>query len=85
MVTLNSVPRAALRTFDVATPDAVTFQRRVQASKDSDLSLFGIDQRRDLARVAGGTPGNTGFARFLASKDSLSITAQVEAADSSAA
>ena len=78
-VTLNSVPRGKLRTLDLATPDAVTFQKRVQASKDSDLQAFGVDMLRDLARVAGGTPNDMTFARFVAGKDSLSITCEVEA------
>lgn len=78
-VTLNSVPRGQLRTLDLATPDAVTFQKRVQASKDSDLRAFGVDTLRDLARVAGGTPTNPEFANFLAGKDSLSITCNVSA------
>lgn len=78
-VTLNVVPRGNLRTLDLATPDAVTFQKRVQASKDSDVRDFGVDMLRDLARVAGGTPGNPSFARFVAGKDSLSITCDVEA------
>jgi uncharacterized protein (TIGR04141 family) len=78
-VTLNSVPRNQLRSLDLATPDAVTFQKRVQASRDSDLQQFGVDMLRDLARVAGGTPKDPGFAAFVAGKDSLSLTCQVEA------
>lgn len=78
-VTLNSVPRSQLRTLDLATPDAITFQKRVQASKDSDLQEFGVDMLRDLARVAGGTPSDRAFAHFVAGKDSLSITCEVEA------
>ena len=77
-VTLNSVPRGNLRSLDLATPDAVTFQKRVQASRDSDIQDFGVDMLRDLARVAGGTPSNTAFANFIAGKDSLSITCDVE-------
>ncbi|QJP09976.1 DUF6119 family protein [Pseudomonas multiresinivorans] len=76
-VTLNSVPRDGIRTLDLATPDAVTFQKRVQASKDSDIQDFGVDMLRDLARVAGGTPSNSDFAKFLAGRDSLSITCRV--------
>ena len=79
-VTLNSVPRSSLRTLDLATPDAVTFQRRVQASRNSDVQQFGVDMLRDLARVAGGTPRDRSFARFVAGKDSLSITCGVSAA-----
>jgi uncharacterized protein (TIGR04141 family) len=77
-VTLNTVPRGQLRSLDLATPDAVTFQKRIQASKDSDLLEFGVDMLRDLARVAGGTPGNQDFAHFVAGKDSVSITCDVE-------
>lgn len=77
-VTLNTVPRSQLRTLDLATPDAVTFQKRVQASKDSDLQAFGVDMLRDLARVAGGTPKKASFARFVAGRDSLSITCEVD-------
>ncbi len=76
-VTLNTVPRARLRTLDTATPDAVTFLKRVHASKDSDLSEFGVDVLRDIARVAGGTPSDPQFARFVAGKDTLSITCSV--------
>lgn len=76
-VTLNTVPRSKLRTLDIATPDAITFQRRIQASRDSDLREFGIDILRDLARVAGGTPLNQKFAKFVAGRDSLSLTCRI--------
>lgn len=80
-VTLNSVPRDGLRTLDLATPDAVTFQKRVQASKDSDVQDFGVDVLRDLARVAGGTPSEASFAKFVAGRDSLSITCKLASDD----
>ncbi|WDM57718.1 TIGR04141 family sporadically distributed protein [Pseudomonas sp. NEEL19] len=80
-VTLNSVPRDGLRTLDLATPDAVTFQKRVQASKDSDVQDFGVDVLRDLARVAGGTPSEASFAKFVAGRDSLSITCKLASED----
>lgn len=76
-VVLNSVLRGNLRTLDLATPDAVTFQKRIQASRDSDLREFGVDMLRDLARVAGGTPTEKSFAKFVAGKDALSITCDV--------
>lgn len=72
-VTLNLVPRDGLCTLDLAIPDAVTFQKRVQASKDSDVQDFGVDVLRDLARIAGGTPREASFAKFVAGRDSLSI------------
>ncbi|MCV6621846.1 MAG: TIGR04141 family sporadically distributed protein [Cellvibrionaceae bacterium] len=73
-VTLNSVPRSGLRSLDTATPDAVTMQKRIQASRDSDLQQFGVDMVRDLARVAAGTPSDKSIAQFLAGKDSLRLT-----------
>lgn len=78
-VTLNSVPGSNIRSLDLATPDAVTFQKRVQASRDSNVDAFGVDQLRDIARVAGGTPKDHDFARFVAGKDSLSITCEIGA------
>jgi len=80
-VTLNSVPATNIRTLDLATPDAVTFQKRVQASRDSDIGSFGIDEFRDLARVAGGTPGDFKFGSFVAGKDALSLTSKIEVDD----
>lgn len=80
-VTLNSVPGSSIRSLDLATPDAVTFQKRVQASRDSDVNTFGVDQLRDIARVAGGTPKDPNFARFVAGKDSLSITCEIGPSD----
>ena len=72
-VALNTVRRGSLLSLDLATPDAVTFQRRVQASKLSDFSQFGVDTLRDLARVAGGKPEDETFAKFVAGKDALSL------------
>ena len=80
-VVLNSVSKDSLRTLDTATPDAVTFQRRVQASKESNFQSFGVDVFRDLARVAGGKPTNAAFAKSLAGKDSLSITVKMKEED----
>ncbi|WP_405121410.1 DUF6119 family protein [Pseudomonas petroselini] len=72
-VALNAVPRGSLLTLDTATPDAVTFQKRVQASDFSDISEFGIDTVRDLARVAGGKPSDRTFGKFVAGKDMLHL------------
>lgn len=80
-VALNSIPSNRIRTLDIATPDAVTFQKRVQASKDSELSQFGFDTVRDLARVAGGTPLDITVGKFMAGKDSLSLTCEIEVDD----
>lgn len=80
-VALNSIARDDLKNIDVATLDATTFQRRVQASRKSDLRLFGIDIQQDLLRLAGGAPTDATFARSLTGKDSLTITASLSAAN----
>lgn len=47
-VVLNSVSRSQLRTLDSASLDTTVMQRRVQASRDSDLSAFDLDANRNL-------------------------------------
>ncbi|MCM2457546.1 TIGR04141 family sporadically distributed protein [Rhizobium sp. CG4] len=77
-VVLNTVSRRNLRSLDSATLDATVFQRRTQASRNSDLAGFGIDVQRDLLRVAAGSPTDKAFAKFVAGRDSLTITCTVE-------
>lgn len=73
-VVLNTVPRRSLRSLDSATLDATVFQRRTQSTRDADLASFGLDVQRDLLRVAAGSPSNRAFAKFVAGRDSLTIT-----------
>lgn len=77
-VVLNTVSRRNLRSLDSATLDATVFQRRTQASRNSDLAGFGIDVQRDLLRVAAGSPTDKSFAKFIAGRDSLTITCAVQ-------
>lgn len=79
-VVLNTVSRRNLRSLDSATLDATVFQRRTQASRNSDLAGFGIDVQRDLLRVAAGSPTDESFAKFVAGRDSLTITCAVQPA-----
>lgn len=80
-VVLNAVARSNLRSVDVATLDATTFQRRVQASRDADLQGFGIDTDRDLLRLAAGSPKDGSFGRSLAGKDALTLNTKTSASD----
>lgn len=80
-VTLNCVARDALRNLDVATLDSTTLQKRIQASRKSDLQGFGIDYQNDLLRLAGGIPTDTTFASSLAGKDALYLTSKLSAKD----
>jgi uncharacterized protein (TIGR04141 family) len=80
-VVLNAVARSNLRSVDVATLDATTFQTRIQASRDADLQGFGIDVDRDLMRLAAGSPKDGSFARSLAGKDALTLATKTSPAD----
>jgi uncharacterized protein (TIGR04141 family) len=80
-VVLNSVARSSLRSMDIATLDATTFLKRVQASRDADLQGFGIDIDRDLLRLAAGSPKDPTFARSLAGKDALNLNTRTSATD----
>lgn len=80
-VVLNSVARSNLRGLDIATLDATTFQKRIQASRDADLQGFGIDVDRDLLRLAAGSPRDTSFARSIAGKDALTLHTKTSSAD----
>jgi uncharacterized protein (TIGR04141 family) len=76
-VVLNAVARSNLRNLDVATLDATTFLKRIQASRDADLQGFGIDIDRDLLRLAAGSPKDAAFARSVAGKDALTLHTKV--------
>lgn len=52
-------------------------QRRVQASRDSDLSAFDLDANRNLLRLASGTPKSGDFAKALTGKDVLHFRAAI--------
>ncbi|MGO7381574.1 DUF6119 family protein, partial [Rhizobium ruizarguesonis] len=57
-VAINSIGKTNLRSVDVATLDATTFQRSIQSSRNAELQGFGIDTYRDLIRLASGTPND---------------------------
>lgn len=80
-VVLNAVARSNLRGLDIATLDATTFQKRIQASRDADLRGFGIDIDRDLLRLAAGSPRDTAFARSIAGKDALTLHTKTSSKD----
>ena len=80
-VTLNAVARQDLKNLDVATPEATTLQKRIQSSRRMDLQGFGIDVERDLLRLAGGIPTDAAFAKSLAGRDALTLSARMSPAD----
>lgn len=80
-VVLNSVARSSLRSLDIATLDATTFLRRIQASRDADLQGFGMDTDRDLLTLAAGSPRDSTFARSLAGRDALTLNTKTSPID----
>lgn len=80
-VVLNAVARSSLRNIDIATLDATTFLRRIQASRDADLQGFGVDTDRDLLTLAAGSPRDTAFARSLAGRDALTLNTKTSHVD----
>ncbi len=76
-VVLNSVGSNGLKSLDVSTPEDQTLQRRLQTSKQSDLSAFGIDIDRDILKQMTGKPSDDDFASEVSGADSLSIRAKV--------
>jgi uncharacterized protein (TIGR04141 family) len=80
-VTLNKVERSKLRTLDVASLDATVIQRRTQASRDIDIDEFGLNKHQDLLRLAAGTPDDTGLARTLSGRDSLTLNRRYSTAE----
>lgn len=75
-VTLSAVKKTELISLDAATLDSTIFQKRIQASKKTNFSGFGINIERDLLRLAGGVPSDISFASMLIGKDSLTITSK---------
>lgn len=80
-VTLSAVSRTELVSIDTATLDSTVFQKRIQASKKSNLSSFGMNIERDLLRLAAGVPSDKSFASALAGKDALTITSKTSSDD----
>lgn len=80
-VALNCIARVNLKGLDIATLDATTFQKRIQASRSSDLQGFGLDVERDLLRLVAGVPDDAGFAKAIAGKDALSIISLISPDD----
>lgn len=72
-VALNSVARANLKNIDVATLEATSFQKRIQATRKADLRGFGIDIHKDLLRLAGGVPTDNTFAKSITGRDALTM------------
>lgn len=77
-VVLNSVEHDTIKSLDLKTHDEITVNKRVQTSKKSDVSAFGVDTERDMLKEITGTPINSDFAKELTGKHSLTISCDIE-------
>lgn len=77
-VVLNSVEHDTIKSLDLKTHDEVTVNKRVQTSKKSDVSAFGVDTERDMLKEITGTPTNSNFAKELTGKHTLTISCDIE-------
>jgi uncharacterized protein (TIGR04141 family) len=76
-VTLNSIGENQVRSIDKNTLDTVGRHTRVQVSKESAPSEFGLDIERDLLRAITGTPIDTTLGNTLSGLDSLHANVHV--------
>ncbi|QVJ03651.1 TIGR04141 family sporadically distributed protein [Pseudomonas aeruginosa] len=53
---LNTLDHESLRSVDIHTLDDQPVQKKSQATRDSEISVFGIDISKDILRAVTGTP-----------------------------
>ncbi|WP_294248218.1 DUF6119 family protein [uncultured Sphingomonas sp.] len=80
-VVLNAVDHRKLKSADVRTPDANTLNRRSQASRGAERTVFEIDPERDIVRGLLGEPKDKAFATRISGNDSLSIRRKATVGD----
>lgn len=76
-VTLNSIGENRVRSIDKSTLDTLGLHSRVQTSKESAPSEFGLDVERDLLRAITGTPIDQSLGHTLSGLDSLHANVRV--------
>jgi uncharacterized protein (TIGR04141 family) len=73
-VTLNSVDKQKIRSVDRISFDAIGQHGRIQASREADISEFGLDLEQDMIRAVTGKPGDETLGKRLTGKDALHVT-----------
>lgn len=76
-VVLNSVKPNTIKSLDLKTHDEVTINKRIQASKKSDMSVFGVDTEKDMLKEITGMPIDEKFAKELTGKHGLVISCDI--------
>ena len=79
-VTLNSVDASKLRSIDRMSFDAIGQHSRIQASREADISEFGLNLEQDMLRAVIGKPTDPALGTQLTGRDSLkaSISMNIE-------
>lgn len=79
---LNTLDEKSLRSVDLHTLEDQPVQKRSQAARDSEVSVFGIDILRDILRAVTGNPKPGVGLRHVAGGDAMfSFSTEIEAAD----
>jgi uncharacterized protein (TIGR04141 family) len=80
-VVLNTVAPDQLKSVDARTVDETPMHTRLDRSRDSSFSAFGLDVSRDLLRAVTGTPRDQTLASRLTGADSLGISTRAQVPD----
>lgn len=78
-IALNSINSGDLRNMDVASLDSTTLKRRIQASRSTSVTDFGIDINQDLLTLISGKSNDVTFARAVTGRDAVTIKCAPEA------
>lgn len=77
-VVLNSVKEDTIKSIDIRTNDENSLKKRIQNSKNSEISAFNIDTQIDILKEITGIPKSNVFAKQLTGKHSLIINCEID-------
>ena len=80
-VTLNSVDAGRLRSVDRMSFDAIGQHSKIQASREADISEFGLDLEQDMLRAVSGKPRDLTLGDQLEGRDSLRVSLRLDIDD----
>jgi uncharacterized protein (TIGR04141 family) len=80
-VVLNSVDPEKLRSVDAKNLNETTMHTRLDVSRESSFSTFGLDVTQDLVRAVTGTPRDESLAHRLTGSDALGVTTRAQVPD----
>jgi uncharacterized protein (TIGR04141 family) len=77
-VTLNSVDAQRILSVDRQSFDAIGQHSRIQASREANISEFGLDLEQDMLRAVTGKPNDPSLGRQLTGKEALHATLPIK-------